>query len=411
MNTHLDFGSELRRLRQDAGLSLTEFAAMVNYSKSHLSKIERSMKRTPPALARRCDALLGAEGRLQRLVDSDAVAEDGERDRGAVGRRKVVTVGATSLISFSLGANQQVVRSEKPAPSTDLLRVQFDHLRLLGQSTDPVVLLPVLRSQTRLVVDLAGAAGPGTRERLLALGARFAEYTGWIAQEAGDNLAALNWTADAVQLAEAGGDPHLASYALVRRALVTFYDSNAGQTVGLAVQAQRDSLPPRIRGLAAQREAQGHALAGDERACLSCLDRARELLDCDDALSGAEPPIGTTSLADPAAMVTGWCLYDLGRPQEAAEVLDREYLRIAPQALRARTRYGLRRALAHAAAGEIEYSCEIAGELLGILSIVDSATVRSDVSRLARELSRFRANKAVRDLQPVLARALRPVQL
>jgi hypothetical protein len=229
-----------------------------------------------------------------------------------------------------------------------------------------------------------------------------------MAQEAGDNEAALGWTGEAVELARAGGDLDLASYALVRRALVTFYDSDAEQTIALASQAQDSGLPPRIRGLATQRKAQGQALTGDELTCLNSLDQARELLGSADSRTGTEPVLGTTSVADPVAMVTGWCLYDLGRPKAAAKIFDQECSRIAPQAFRTRTRYGMRRSLAHAASGEVEHSCEIAKELLDITATVPSATVKADIRRLAKELSRFRANRAVRDLQPALAQALSP---
>lgn len=43
-----------------------------------------------------------------------------------------------------------------------------------------------------------------------------------------------------------------------------------------------------------------------------------------------------------------------------------------------------------------------------MMPAVPSATVNSDIRRLARELSRFRSNGAVRDLQPALARVLAP---
>lgn len=166
-------------------------------------------------------------------------------------------------------------------------------------------------------------------------------------------------------------------------------------------------MPPRIRGLAAQREAQGYALVGEERACLHGLDRARELLLRSQEGTDDAPVLGTTHLADPAAMVTGWCLYDLGRPREAAVVLDQECGRIAPHAFRTRARYGFRRALAHASAGEVEHSCDLARDLLPSMDLVPSATVRADIRRLERELSRFRTQRAVRDLQPALLRALR----
>ncbi|MEU7024999.1 helix-turn-helix transcriptional regulator [Streptomyces sp. NPDC046203] len=416
MSTTLRFGPELRRLRVEAGLTLTEFSVALNYDKGHLSKVERGERSASPELARRCDAFLGADGELQRLVtrpdrDSEPSAVDSPAgpSRWLVGRRAVLSAGTGVLVDLGLKLGGQAVSSSSAdAPLLAPYRMQFDQLRKLGQSTAPAILLPLLETQTRMIAGLASDARSASRAPALLLASRFAEFTGWMAQEAGDSDAALGWTGEAAELARAGGDPYLGSYALVRRALVTLYGGDATGTVSLARRAQGSELPPRIRGLAAQREAQGHALAGNEVECLRSLDRARELLAAADAHDGAEPVIGTSHVSDPAAMSTGWCLYDLGRPKAAAEVLDRECRRLPAQALRTRARYGFRRSLAHAASGEVEHACAIAGDLLGVMPAVPSATVNSDVRRLARELSRFRSSHAVRDLQPALARVLAP---
>lgn len=411
MSTDPLFGPELRRLRQEARLTLTEFSVALNYDKGHLSKVERGERAASPELARRCDAFLGANGELQSLVvrpdtDADTTRSPAVPSPWLVGRRAVLAAGTGTLSNLGLKLGGQA--SSAAGPLLPSFLAQFEQLRNLGQSTAPKILLPLLETQTRMVAGLAAGAPSATRTAALLLASRFAEFTGWMAQEAGDSDAALGWTGEAAELARAGGDPHLGSYALVRRALVTLYGGDAAGTVALAGRAQSDGLPPRIRGLAAQREAQGHALVGDERACLRSLDRARELLDRDDARSGTEPVIGTTHVSDPAAMTTGWCLHDLGRPKAAAEILDRECRRLPPHALRTRARYGFRRSLAHAASGEVEHACAIAGELLGVMPAVPSATVNSDVRRLARELSRFRSSRAVSDLQPVLAQVLAP---
>ncbi|NEE48529.1 XRE family transcriptional regulator, partial [Streptomyces sp. SID8455] len=71
-----------------------------------------------------------------------------------------------------------------------------------------------------------------------------------------------------------------------------------------------------------------------------------------------------------------------------------------------RARYGLRHALALAASGEVERSCEMAREMLAFMSVVPSATVRTDVRRLDRAWSRFRGNPTVRGLRPALANVL-----
>ncbi|MFB7905281.1 helix-turn-helix domain-containing protein [Kitasatospora sp. NPDC056076] len=433
-----EFGPELRRRRIAAGLTLTRLAELLSYSKGHLSKIERGHKAPPPELARRCDVQLRAGGELERLIEpaeprrrrvsAAILGHEAERDplvrvdregihwSGALGRRQLFAAGATTLLGSGLSAGSPATMASPTAPPAvavdsspvEVFRAQFGQMRQLGQSSDPNLLLSLLTVQTHTLRELAVRADATCRGPLLVLAARYAEYAGWMAQEAGDDSSALWWTARAVELAQAGGDHDLASYALVRRALVTFYAGDAAQTVQLVKPAQSGELPPRIRGLAAQREAQGHALAGDLSACLRSLDRARELLARADVEHDGAPVLGTTSLADPAAVVTGWCLHDLGRPREAAEVLDREYPRIPADAVRSRARYGLRRALAHAGAGEPEHACELAAELLPTVPGLHSATIRSDVQRLDRELHRFRAVRPVQDLQPLLAGALRP---
>ncbi|MHC3427105.1 MULTISPECIES: helix-turn-helix domain-containing protein [unclassified Streptomyces] len=413
MSTHQYFGPELRRLRLEAGLTLTEFSQALHYDKGHLSKVERGERPPSPELARRCDAFLGANGELQGLISVTGATTDAAEGPAVPGpwlvaHESVLAAGTATAPNPGRRAPLADPASLAAGLLLPSLRAQFDLLRKLGQSTAPGVLLPLLETQTRMVARLAADASSAARAPALLLASRFAEFTGWMAQEAGDSGAALGWTGEAAELARAGGDPHLSSYALVRRALVTLYSGDAPATITLAARAQGGSLPPRIRGLAAQREAQGHALAGDELGCRRSLDKARELLDRDDARSGAEPVIGTTHVEDPAAMTSGWCLYDLGRPAAAAEILDRECRRLPPHALRTRARYGFRRSLAHAASGEVEQACTIAGELLGVMPTVPSATVNSDVRRLARELSRFRSSPAVRELQPGLARVLAP---
>jgi transcriptional regulator with XRE-family HTH domain len=65
--TH-SFPTQLRRLRQERGLSLTDLARQTHYSKGYLSKIETGAKRATVDVARLCDQVLRAEGELLRLV-------------------------------------------------------------------------------------------------------------------------------------------------------------------------------------------------------------------------------------------------------------------------------------------------------------------------------------------------------
>ncbi|MEU6995887.1 helix-turn-helix transcriptional regulator [Streptomyces sp. NPDC046465] len=403
MEIPLGFGAELRRLREAAKKTLEAVSKEVNYSKGHLCKVERGDKKPSQVLARRCDAFFETGGRLEGMLDTPDSADAGR----VQGRREVLATGVGSLVAAAMGAEQSGGPRAGQATllPTSLFHDQLQQMRMLGQTSAPTALLVPLGTQVTTITSMASQSSGATRLELLVIAARFAEYAGWMAQEAGHVTGALDWTAQAVELAQAGGDTNLADYALVRRALIALYDNDARETVALVQRARRNGVPPRIRGLATQRAAQGHALAGDERACLSELDRARSLLAHDDAVNDG-PVLGPTHLADPVSMVTGWCLHDLGRHRQAAEILDRECLRIPPQAVRTRVRYGLRRALAHSASGEIEHACNAARELLTLADLAPSATMRADVRQLDRELGRFRSHPAVRELRPSLAHTM-----
>ena len=125
--------------------------------------------------------------------------------------------------------------------------------------------------------------------------------------------------------------------------------------------------------------------------------------------SNGNPAVGSTSLSAPVAtaLTTGWALYDLGRPGEAARILDAEVPHMAASKARARARFGVRCALAHAAAGELERACQLATDLLPVVQRADSATIRLDLARLAHHLRRWHANASARELLPAVTLALR----
>ncbi|MEV0316797.1 helix-turn-helix domain-containing protein [Nonomuraea fuscirosea] len=420
------FGRELRRRRLAAGLTLTALSNRVHYSKAQLSKVERDLKSPSRDLGRLCDSVLGAGGELMALIPvrpkdakaprtSDeedvwlmALSGNGQSWFQPLSRRQLMSMGVAASVGMNIG-HPETTSLVGDATLLAASRTLFDNYRQFGQAASPGALLPALIAQTHSLRDLSVRTGVGTRDGLLRLASRYAEYAGWMMQEIGNDQGALWWTRYAVELAEAGGDHDLAAYGHVRHALITLYRDDAAQTLDLARQAQGSKLPPRIRGLAAQREAQGHALAGDYDACMRSLDRARALLTTPASQQDGPPVIGTTNLPDPVGMITGWCLYDLGRPREAAEVISGQLALVPPHALRTRVRYGIRRALAHAMAGEIEHACELTDRLLPAAATVSSATIATDMRALVRTLSRHPKNAAVRRVAPELSTALQVI--
>ncbi|HEY3686236.1 MAG TPA: helix-turn-helix transcriptional regulator [Streptosporangiaceae bacterium] len=418
------FGRELRRRRLETGLTLDRLAGLVHYSKAQLSKVERGISRPSRELVRLCDAVLDAGGALSaqagtgskpagvhEVSDGEEVwlmglSANGQSWFRPISRREAVAIGAASIAALGIGRPEIAFTAEN-ASLIDTFGSLFDQYRMLGQSVDSGLLVPSLIAQTNTIRELSTSVRSQTRDSLLRLCSRYAEYIGWLVQEGGDDHAALWWTHQAVMLADSGDDHDLSAYALIRRALITLYRGDAEQTIRLARRAQVATLPPRIRGLAAQREAQGHALAGDHDACMRGLDRARKLLAADAQEPGSRV-LGTSNLASPAEMITGWCLYDLGRPLAAAEVMDVQVAAIPRHAVRTRVRYGARRALAYASAGEVEHACRLTRDLLDDVITIGSATVALDMRRLSRTLSRHPRNAAVRELAPDLGAALRP---
>lgn len=388
------FGEELRSKRLTAGLSLAQLAHIVHYSKAQLSKVERGIKTPSRDLARLCDAALDAGGELASLVSPEPAS-----------RRQVLAAGALAAPAICL-RNSVASGNAAHRDLAGIFRAQLGHYRKLGQTTDSAILMPVLAWQFTVIQKIAAHTGQRASQPLLVIASRYAEYTGWLVQETGTDFGALRWTRQAIDLANAAGDSDFAAYGLVRHALMTLYRGDAAQTTQLAERAQASTLSPRIRGLAAAREAQGHAIAADYDSTMRALDRASALLGAATSDAG-QPVIGTANLDDPAEMIRGWCLYDLGRPRDAARIIDRQLATIPEGATRAQARFGVRRALAYAAGGDIDYACRLTSGLLDDLLRVRSATIATDLRALARTLGRHQKNPAVRDLSPRLGTALR----
>ncbi|TQM80865.1 helix-turn-helix protein [Saccharothrix saharensis] len=400
------FGELLRECRVAAGLSIGQLAKRVHYSKGHLSKVENDLKLPHDTMARLCDSVLDAGG---SLIEAARAARDQAVERAAgagltLDRRQVLVAGTGTVLGMALAGGPRPAPDERVVAG---MRTSFEHLRSLGMQTSPVVVLEPLVALLRTVHALAHENPEPVRSRLLLLAARIAEYTGWMNQEVGDEQRALSWTRHASELARAGGDREIVSYAFVREAGLALYRQDAVGTIELARRAQGiDRASARTRGLAARREAQGHALAGDLGSFDRAMDRAADLLDRSTADTGAYPVLGSTA-PDPAELARGWSLCDLGRTAESATVLERELVRLPATARRSRARFGTRRSLALALAGEIDQSCATLAGTLDDVAHVDSATVRADLRELSRTLGRWHNHGAVREVYPELRRVLR----
>ncbi|GAA3459468.1 helix-turn-helix domain-containing protein [Saccharothrix longispora] len=392
------FGVELRRRRVAAGKSLKALSSELNYSKGHISKIETGAKQPTTQLARLADAALDANGALSSLVREDRLGTPPETDHPVV---------LLDLPDIAVNRRAAEAVSEDVAVES-LMRTQFDTLREMGKRIDPGLVIPLLTAQLQsLHAVLLAARQPEARRRLGLLTARYVEYLGWMAQEAGMQEEAKRRTAQFAALAAEAGDRGLAAYALVRRAELAMYAGDAISTVDMARRALADPHADfRVRGLALHRLAQGYAQHGEYELCRAALDDAEQALAESSSTGPGGPVLGSSTITDLGAVTAGWCLYDLGRPAQAAELLERALSRIAPEAWRARALHSARLALAYEAAGELDRMCEMAMQALEAARPLGSATVRSQLERLWWAVQRRHGHRPARELHVEITAAL-----
>lgn len=204
------FAQEVRRLRNERGLSLTGMTGLVPYSKGHLSKIENGHVHPNSEMARILDEALQAGGYLVELVEASTRSTPGDHN---------------------------VLRTYES---------MLDQHRAMGDRLSPEVVLRGLRPQVDVLSSMAQSARvPGLSRGLWQLAARYAEYAGWMEQERGDDVAAAEFAKHAFECATKGGDIELEARTLIRAAEFTLFKEDAN---GTAEASRYGSTSPSAAG-------------------------------------------------------------------------------------------------------------------------------------------------------------------
>ncbi|MGQ0779400.1 MAG: helix-turn-helix domain-containing protein [Pseudonocardiales bacterium] len=136
----LAFGGELRRLREERGLSLKKFGQLVHYDPGYLSKVENGLKPPTGTLATACDEALDAGGELALLAAGYAENRERRLDSGELStpvevekakRRELVALAAA--ITFGSRLDEPVKRilnaADEPQVPTRVRVGDVAHLR------------------------------------------------------------------------------------------------------------------------------------------------------------------------------------------------------------------------------------------------------------------------------------------
>lgn len=354
-----DFGVVLAALRARRGWSVRQLARRANVSEGQICNLESGVRNPTPAVAAACDAAFGTGGRLAELA--------GPGRRGA---RVEEVVEAGPVV-----AGYERVLGE---------------LKDVGRSTGPRFVTASLKSVTRILTDAGPHAVREQRADVWLLASRFAEYTGWMAQEAGNPAEALRWTSLAVRWGTEGGDETVAAYALVRKAFIAQHRGDADAAIRYADQAAgHPAADPVIRAHAARRAAQGHASRGDAGACGEALERFRN--HTAEAVGGRTSSWGPRVENGSPGLLEASCMLGLSRFEPAADLFAAELRRrpAVPADSNSQARFAVRHATALVGVGRLDEACQIVEATLPVIKRIDSATVRAELGGFA-DLARTR---------------------
>lgn len=183
-------------------------------------------------------------------------------------------------------------------------------------------LKPAARELYELTDLLRRSARGEMRRILLSVAALYAEFVGWLHEESADADGAEQWTARAMQQAQAAEDRDMVAYTYVRMSQLAADDHD--RMIGLARAAQREpAISPVLRVLALEQEARGLAQARDEAACLDRLEQATMLIDRVEHQATDEYRVGYWTDIEHLELQRASCLLDLGRPHEAITIYNR----------------------------------------------------------------------------------------
>ncbi|MEU2874424.1 DNA-binding protein [Streptomyces olivoreticuli] len=280
----------------------------------------------------------------------------------------------------------------------DMRRVLIDSDNLFG----PRSVIPTVQQQINVIQQLRQNRGGADRRELMQIQTQFAEFCGWLHQDAGDFRAAQYWTDRALEWSHLTNDADLTVYVLARKAQLAGDMADPIQAIDVGEAAQeRARSDTKLPAVAAVYAAHGYALQGDAVATHRSYDRALELLGATDL----DPSSPWGVWMDPAYIEVhrARSLAALGDHRSAAAGFQTA-IRELPQGYhRDRGVYLAREAAAYAGAQEPDRAADIALQALSVGTDTGSARILTELTQLDTTLTRWRSVPAVTEFHDALA--------
>jgi hypothetical protein len=266
--------------------------------------------------------------------------------------------------------------------------VLVEYARTDNEAGPRFLIRGVTQHLTQLEQMALAARGP-IREEAFRLCSRFAEFAGWLCQDAGDLLEAERWTDRALDYVEHGGDDHARAYILMRKSTIAVERRECPRAVALAAAAGRspEGKSSHLQALVFRQLAISHALASEASESERAADKALVA-----ASNGGEllNPAHAYCTLPYVLMETGIAAarrgdYDLGaaRLSAASNAWPQRFTRDQGLCL-------ARLAVAEAARGNIDSACDVGRRAVDVASVAASARTESVLRSLDRRLAPHR---------------------
>ena len=387
------FGAEVRRLRQELGLSQADLGKLLFVHKDLIRKIESAERMPSDELIERCDTALGAHGSLRRLrpmLQRERLLRLSHDPAGTTGGfcSEATDRPVLDWLLTTPRDARQVRAGDDTAVMDRLRQLRGDDHSHGAGSTYPKV-ASILGQDLDKLIAYAPRVATG-----------FLELAGYEAVDLGADRLAQRHYLRALSVVTVDGDRRYGGYLIaVSLAHLALHCGDADQAARLATAALRGTeqqTSPAVRAAFRTVLARAQARQGDEAACAATLRQ----VDADLARSRAEDEpawisyFGEADLADEKAH----CFFDLG----LHELAQRE----AAQAIRLLESTRVRRlaidtalyAASLARCRQIEHACAMGRLAVDHAAGVESFRSAHRIVLMMAELQPYADLPVVRDL-------------
>jgi tetratricopeptide (TPR) repeat protein len=293
--------------------------------------------------------------------------EDPKRSRGVFALPDGPLVAATSLHTESALA--------------DSLLATLDLYSNTDNLAGPRSLVNIVPEQLRFIENLLSNTRDKDRKQLLQVGARYAEFAGWVYQDTGALNSAMQMSCVALDYAQEVDDEMLISYILMRRSNIAT-DAKRPELALKLADASLDKaahLPPRYCAVALRQRAHVFAQLDQSDDCANTLELAFKSAG---RSVDSEKDLAQYCTPEYVEMEAAHCWIELGQADKAISTLRHSLVGWKPEFRRDLGLCLARLAVAHASSGQIENALIVADRSLEIVRDTKSFRTEDQLARI-----------------------------